>query len=52
MAADKDNGDNSEAGGNGQREDAVDMFLGDEPNRSRLLWCVIAKGFFNEVSQL
>ena len=52
VAADEDNGGNGEAGGHGQREDAVDVLFGDEPNRSRLLRCVIAKRFSNEVSQL
>mmetsp|Transcript_19735 Transcript_19735/g.34766 ORF Transcript_19735/g.34766 Transcript_19735/m.34766 type:complete len:502 (-) Transcript_19735:423-1928(-) len=47
-AADEDNGGNGEAGGHGQREDAVDVLFGDEPNRSRLLRCVIAKRFSNE----
>lgn len=35
---------------NGHRQDAVDILYGDEPNRSRLLRCVIAKRFSNEVS--
>jgi hypothetical protein len=36
--------------GNVQRHGAVDVSFGDEPNRSRLLRCVIAKRFSNEVS--
>eukprot|EP00584_Thalassiosira_punctigera_P006558 CAMPEP_0172537704 /NCGR_PEP_ID=MMETSP1067-20121228/9259_1 /TAXON_ID=265564 ORGANISM="Thalassiosira punctigera, Strain Tpunct2005C2" /NCGR_SAMPLE_ID=MMETSP1067 /ASSEMBLY_ACC=CAM_ASM_000444 /LENGTH=521 /DNA_ID=CAMNT_0013323059 /DNA_START=115 /DNA_END=1680 /DNA_ORIENTATION=- len=48
VAANEDNGDNGEARRNGQREDAVDVLFGDEPNRSRLLRCVIAKRFSNE----
>ena len=47
-AAADENNDNG--GINRQREDAVDILFGDEPNRSRLLRCVIAKRFSNEVS--
>lgn len=50
VAADEDNdGVNRENGRNGEREDSVDILFGDEPNRSRLLRCVIAKRFSNEV---
>jgi len=45
-----DNNEDGAAGG--QRQDnAVDVLYGDEPNRSRLLRCVIAKRFSNEVSE-
>lgn len=33
-----------------QRDGGVDALFGDEPNRSRLLRCVISKRFSNEVS--
>lgn len=46
-----DGGEHIDVGGNGQRHDAVDVSFGDEPNRSRLLRCVIAKRFSNEVSR-
>ena len=32
-----------------QRDGGVDVLFGDEPNRSRLLRCVISKRFSNEV---
>ena len=44
-----DNNEDGAAGG--QRQDAVDVLYGDEPNRSRLLRCFIAKRFSNEVSE-
>ena len=45
-----DNNEDGAAGG--QRQDnAVDVLYGDEPDRSRLLRCVIAKRFSNEVSE-
>jgi hypothetical protein len=34
---------------NDQRDGGVDVLFGDEPNRSRLLRCVISKRFSNEV---
>mmetsp|Transcript_36708 Transcript_36708/g.77031 ORF Transcript_36708/g.77031 Transcript_36708/m.77031 type:complete len:520 (-) Transcript_36708:276-1835(-) len=49
VEADGANADHREAGGNGQRErDTIDILYGDEPNRNRLLRCVIAKRFSNE----
>jgi hypothetical protein len=34
-----------------QRDGGVDVLFGDEPNRSRLLRCVISKRFSNEVRE-
>mmetsp|Transcript_2337 Transcript_2337/g.3436 ORF Transcript_2337/g.3436 Transcript_2337/m.3436 type:complete len:143 (-) Transcript_2337:280-708(-) len=49
VEADGANADHREAGGNDQRErDTIDILYGDEPNRNRLLRCVIAKRFSNE----
>lgn len=42
-----DDDDNEED--NDQRDGGVDVLFGDEPNRSRLLRCVISKRFSNEV---
>ena len=36
---------------NDQRDGGVDLLFGDEPNRSRLLRCVISKRFSNEVRE-
>ena len=36
---------------NDQRDGGVDVLFGDEPNRSRLLRCVISKRFSNEVRE-
>eukprot|EP00581_Thalassiosira_minuscula_P007100 CAMPEP_0183702908 /NCGR_PEP_ID=MMETSP0737-20130205/849_1 /TAXON_ID=385413 /ORGANISM="Thalassiosira miniscula, Strain CCMP1093" /LENGTH=530 /DNA_ID=CAMNT_0025929591 /DNA_START=129 /DNA_END=1721 /DNA_ORIENTATION=- len=41
-------GVNHQVVANQQGNDAVDVLFGDEPNRSRLLRCVIAKRFSNE----
>ncbi|KAL9191009.1 hypothetical protein ACHAXT_000715 [Thalassiosira profunda] len=46
VAGNEINGENENDGGG--REDAVDLLYGDEPSRSRLLRCVIAKRFSNE----
>ena len=43
------NGEEEENADDAQREADVDVLFGDEPNRSRLLRCVIAKRFSNEV---
>lgn len=49
LIVDGDDADNNgDAAGIGRGEDAVDVLFGDEPNRSRLLRCVIAKRFSNE----
>ena len=46
-----DEADNEEDD-NDQRDGGVDVLFGDEPNRSRLLRCVISKRFSNEVRSL
>lgn len=48
VADDENNGDDANAADNNQGEEAVDVLNGDEPDRSRLLRCVIAKRFSNE----
>jgi len=52
VADDENNGDDANAADNNQGEEAVDVLNGDEPDRSRLLRCVIAKRFSNEVSPI